>query len=218
MTKSHWLCESIFLHFYMNTSQSAVTPYAGLLTAVTDQESGTGFTEAAYSGYAREAVTFGNMQAGGNGRRIDNTGAVTFTQAGDGPTNVIAVGIFDAVSNGNLLNTIFLHPTKEPLVCVCEDTTADTFKHGAHGLANDDTVRLEAIPGSGGLPTGVDAATVYYVVNSATDNFQLSTSQGGGAAAITGAGEALVQPFATVTINTNDTPEFAANSLIIYED
>lgn len=218
MSKSHWLCERVFNHFYMNQSQSAVTPYAGLLTAVTDQESGTGYTEAAYSGYARQAVTFGNMQAGGGGRRIDNTSAVTFPQAGDGPTNVIAVGIFDAASNGNLLNTIFLHPTLEPLVCVLEDDATDTFKHGDHPFSNDDTVRIEAIPGSGGLPTGLSANTTYYVVNDATDTFQLSTSQGGGAAAVTGPGECLVHPFAAVTINTNDTPEFAANALIIYED
>jgi hypothetical protein len=218
MTKSHWLCESIFYHFYMNTSQSAVAPYAGLLTAVTDSESGTGFTEAAYTNYQREAVTFGNLAAANGGRKIDNTSAVTFQQAGSGPTDVIAVGIFDASSNGNLLNTIFLHPTKEPIVAVLEDSSTDTFKHGGHSLANDDTVRIEAIPGSGGIPGNMSENTTYYVVNTATNTFQLSTSQGGAAVDANAAGECIVAPFAAVTINQNDTPEFAANALVIYED
>jgi hypothetical protein len=46
----------------------------------------------------------------------------------------------------------------------------------AHLLGNGDPVRLQT---TGALPTGLTANTTYYVVNKATNTFQLATSRGG---------------------------------------
>ena len=53
----------------------------------------------------------------------------------------------------------------------------------AHGLSDGDTVILET---DGALPTGLSADTQYYVVNKATDTFQLSSTSGGSAINTTG--------------------------------
>lgn len=46
----------------------------------------------------------------------------------------------------------------------------------AHPLSNGDGIRLQT---TGALPTGLTANTTYYVINKATNTFQLSTSRGG---------------------------------------
>ncbi|KRE07455.1 hypothetical protein ASE63_22410 [Bosea sp. Root381] len=53
----------------------------------------------------------------------------------------------------------------------------------AHGLQNGDQVVLTT---SGALPTGMTAGTTYYVVNQATNTFQLATTPGGSAVTTTG--------------------------------
>ena len=81
---------------------SAYTPpaavYVGLYTvAPTDAAGG---TEVSGSGYAREVVTFGSAASGGT---IANTAAVAFTAAGGDFGDIVAIGVFDAASAGNLL-------------------------------------------------------------------------------------------------------------------
>jgi hypothetical protein len=53
----------------------------------------------------------------------------------------------------------------------------------AHGMNNGDQVVLTT---TGALPTGLSANTAYYLVNKATDTFQLATTQGGTAINTTG--------------------------------
>ncbi|MEO1063623.1 MAG: hypothetical protein AAFZ07_19580 [Actinomycetota bacterium] len=72
------------------------------------------------------------------------------------------------------------------------DGDTNTINLAAHGLSNDDRVVLEDHDG-GGLPTGLAEETFYYVVGATTDSFQVSTTQGGSAVAITGDGNAYVQ-------------------------
>lgn len=55
----------------------------------------------------------------------------------------------------------------------------------AHGLVNGDTVILTT---NNTLPTGYSADTVYYVVNKATDTFQVATAGGGSAVSISSDG------------------------------
>lgn len=61
------------------------------------------------------------------------------------------------------------------------DHTTETFTSSSHGLSNDDVVILTT---SGTLPAGLSTATKYYVINKTTNTFQLSTSSGGSAVAI----------------------------------
>lgn len=54
----------------------------------------------------------------------------------------------------------------------------------AHGFSNDDRVILST-PTGDNFPTGLDGITPYYVVNAATNDFEVSLTSGGAAVAIT---------------------------------
>tara|TARA_R110000803_G_scaffold209872_2_gene280270 strand:+ start:278 stop:670 length:393 start_codon:yes stop_codon:yes gene_type:complete len=93
--------EKLLLDWAMTTG-SATRPtawYVALYT-VAPSDSGGG-TEVSGSGYARQAVTFG--AAATPGGTTSNTGAVSYTASGGAFGTVVAIGIFDAVSSGNLL-------------------------------------------------------------------------------------------------------------------
>jgi hypothetical protein len=95
---SDYLENELLDHVFRNaalTSPSAV--YLALYTvAPTDAGGG---TEVSGSGYAREEITFGAASGGA----ISNTAAVEFTASGGNFGTVVAVGIFDASTSGNLL-------------------------------------------------------------------------------------------------------------------
>ena len=93
--------EKLLLDWAMTTG-SATRPtawYVALYT-VAPSDSGGG-TEVSGSGYARQSVTFD--AAATPGGTTSNTGAVSFTASGGAFGTVVAIGIFDAVSSGNLL-------------------------------------------------------------------------------------------------------------------
>src|SRR3954468_13362666 len=94
------------LNLYRGTTFTApAAVYAGLLTAVTDAEAGT-VTETTYGGYARQAIPCGAPGASLGGRQV-LASAITFPAKSDaGAATIVAVGIFDAVSAGNLLDVI----------------------------------------------------------------------------------------------------------------
>lgn len=78
--------------------------------------------------------------------------------------------------------------------------TTDTITSAGHGLSNGDVLLLTT---SDTLPAGLSADTPYYVINSATDTFQLSTTSGGSAVDITDTGTGTHKwhkPTATVTL------------------
>ena len=95
---SDYLEDAVLNHVFRNSAlTSPTTTYLALYTAApTDAGAGTQVTGA---GYARKAITFGAPSGGA----IANTSAVSFTAAGGNYGNVVAVGIFDAATAGNLL-------------------------------------------------------------------------------------------------------------------
>ncbi len=220
MSKSTFLTDNLLEYTYRNiTWTSPASVFASLYEVVTGLEAGTG-TETTYTGYARVAITFGAPGGGLGGRQISNTSAVTFGQKTDAPVDVmIAVGIHDASTGGNVLSFIFLDGGDPVIVIVnTSDLAGDTIQSAAHGFVNDDQVRLELVPGAAPIPTGLLEDTTYFVVGAAADNFQLSATMGGGAIDITAVGEILVMPLTPVTVNQNDTPEFATGALVVVED
>jgi len=79
--------------------------YMALFTiAPTDAGGG---TEAAYSGYARQAVSFSAPAS----QSIANSNALTYAAVTGAPVTVVALGIFDASTVGNLLAWVALTPT-----------------------------------------------------------------------------------------------------------
>ena len=93
--------EKLLLDWSM-TGGSATRPtawYVALYT-VAPSDSGGG-TEVSTGGYARKTVAFAAATSGAG--TTSNTGDVSWTASGDAFGTVVAIGIHDAVSGGNLL-------------------------------------------------------------------------------------------------------------------
>ncbi|MCU0909790.1 MAG: hypothetical protein MUE98_00150 [Rhodobacteraceae bacterium] len=95
---SDFLENELLDHVFRNSAYSSpAAVYLALYTAApTDAGGG---TQVSGAGYARQAITFGAASGGA----ISNTSAVSFTASGGSFGTVVAVGIFDAASGGNLL-------------------------------------------------------------------------------------------------------------------
>ena len=95
---SEYLENAVLNYVFRNTgTPTTATVYLALYTvAPTDAGGGTQVTG---GGYARQAITFGASSAGA----IANTSAVAFTASGAAYGTVVAVGVFDALTAGNLL-------------------------------------------------------------------------------------------------------------------
>lgn len=95
---SDYLEDAVLDHVFRNTALTSPTAvYLALYTAApTDAGGG---TEVSGSGYARQAITFGAADGGA----MANTAAVEFTASGGNFGAVVAVGVFDASTAGNLL-------------------------------------------------------------------------------------------------------------------
>lgn len=220
--RTTYLSDKVLNHVYRNTAMtSPVTVYAALLTAVTDAEAGT-VTETAYTGYARVAITFGAPAGNTGGRRIQNTGTITFGQKSDaGTVTVIAIGIYDALTVGNLLDVVFLDASAvTPFSVETTDTAGDTLTSVAHGMAANQQVRFEQTPAGGALPTGISENTTYFVIATGltADVFKISTTQGGAALDITASGMGIGMRLTPTVVNQNDTPQFAASALSLLDD
>jgi hypothetical protein len=220
--RTTYLSDKILNHVYRNTAMtSPTTVYASLLTAVTDAEAGT-ITETAYAGYARVAITFGAPAASVGGRRIQNSSSITFGQKTDAGTIVaMAVGIHDALTVGNLLDVCYLDASAvTPFEIETTDTAGDTLTSVAHGMAANQQVRFEQTPAGGSLPAGISENVTYFVIATGltADVFKISTTQGGGALDITASGMGVGMRLTPITINQNDTPQFAANALSVLDD
>lgn len=93
--------EKLLLDWLMTTG-SATRPtawYVGLFTAA-PSDSGGG-TEVSGNGYNRQSATFAAATSGAG--TTDNSAAVTFTASGGSWGTITHIGIFDALTTGNLL-------------------------------------------------------------------------------------------------------------------
>ena len=219
--RTDYLNKALLNAAYRNTTfTSPATVYAGLLTAVSAAKVGT-VTEVAYTGYARVSITFAAPVAGSGGWKIQNSGALTFVQnPGNGSQfTIVAVGIYDAASNGNLLDVVFLDGNT-PLLATTT-TLVSTLLHTApgHGMAANQQVRLEKAAGQA-LPGAFAEDTTYFVIATglSADQYELSASQGGGAITITSSGDYVLMRLTPVTVNVNDTPQFSVNALSLFDD
>ena len=138
--------------------------------------------------------------AGGNFFAMTISGAYTIDY-GDGTTTNYTSGStayyeFD-------YNDADLAGTDAPVTFT---SSTDTVNRTAHGYSDGMIVRFYNIV----TTTGLDQEQAYYVINAATDSFQVSLTEGGSAVALTNDGSATLLPYkiATVTI----TPQ-AANDL-----
>lgn len=97
--KTDYLEDAILNHVLRNTAYSSPTTiYVALFTTL-PADDGTGGVEVTGGSYARQSVTF----AAPSGGSVANSGAVTFPTATASWGTVLGMGLFDAVSGGNLL-------------------------------------------------------------------------------------------------------------------
>lgn len=134
----------------------------------------------------RQAITW-TTAAGGV---TDNNAQLTIPiNAG---TTAQTLAFYDASTSGNILGYWPIGSAGQILKGVATvDTIAnDTLLSRGHGLAADDRVMVWPVAGEA-LPTGLSAATLYWVraTGLTTDAFTLSTTQGGSAVDITALGE-----------------------------
>tara|TARA_R110000737_G_scaffold140102_1_gene170904 strand:+ start:137 stop:517 length:381 start_codon:yes stop_codon:yes gene_type:complete len=94
---SDYLEDAVLNYVFRNTgTPTSTNVYLGLFTVAPSDAGG---TEVSGAGYARQATAF-DVSSGG---AITNTASESFTAAGGTYGTVVAIGIFDAVTAGNLL-------------------------------------------------------------------------------------------------------------------
>ena len=193
---------------------AAWSPFASLLTSITDFRAGT-VTEASYTGYGtRPAISFGavaNTSPVG-GRQKANDALVTFPQNTGAAQDVIAFGVHTASTAGTLRAIGFLDA--DPPVLGVGNADDSIVAYG-HGLQTDQRVFVLAAPGAP-IPTGLSENTAYFVLSAGltADVFQLATTSGGAAVNITAGGAAMFMPYKAVSVATNDIPQFAVGALV----
>lgn len=91
--------------------------------------------------------------------------------------------------------------------------TDDKLDIISHGFSNDD--RIMVTSSSQDLPAGLDSATVYYIINATTNDFELSLTSGGSAIDITdnGTGTHTAKQVNVVTLSNDGEYESGKNIL-----
>jgi hypothetical protein len=189
---------------------SKPTSYVALFTVV-GTDAGTGFTEVSGGSYARVATAGSdwNAASGTAPSTISNANTITFPAATADWGTIIAWGLYDASSSGNLLCWDFMGAYNwYPFSCTSANPgvlTAIGMTSGS-SLANSDKVVLNTEYG-GTLPTGLSNLTLYTVAGLSSDTFNLSTTT-------SSTGDGLVRKVTQQIIPSGVTPSFAAGQLI----
>jgi hypothetical protein len=195
---------------FNNVALAVTTPFVSLHTADPGE---TGASEVAGGSYARQAGSFGAAASGD----VTNDAQIEFTNMpAVGGNGVVAFGIFDAVSAGNALWFDWLGNFQwQKFTVQSSDLVGNTITAPGHGLSNDQRVVFTAEFGGDTLPTGIVAGTLYWVINAATDTFEISTTQGGAEVDITAVGKGSFRRVDPKTVNGGDAFRFASGQLTI---
>ncbi len=153
------------------------------ISAHTTIPNSSGNSEVTGGSYARVSVSWGSAASGVR----SNSGILTIEIPA--ATTAAYLGYWSASSNGTFYG---YSPVNDSLLGFglvgSNGVSVDSLTSNGHGLTNGTRVAFTAVGGES-LPAGISAATLYYVVGTGTDTFQISTSLGGSAVNITGQGE-----------------------------
>lgn len=173
-TVSDYFGTAIGNHLLRN---QAFTPPTTIYLALHNGDPGrNGANEITGGSYARQTITLPAFSS-----RVSNwTGTLNFASMPNG--DVMAASLWDAATSGNNLMNGPLNGGSFTAVA-----STDVFTASSHGMANGDKVAF--CPDTNlTLPTGITAYTTYYVINTATNTFQISTTPGGSAVNLTADG------------------------------
>lgn len=182
----------------------AISAYLGLLTAVETP------TEPSGNGYVRVPIgsaQFGSAAASG---LVSNTAAITYAQATGNWGDIIGLGIWDAVTSGNLLRKTYA--VSGAWFTFTALASNDELAVPAHTFVNTDRVVVIDLPGSV-LPTGLTQGTLYYVVNMSGNILELSLTSGGAVINLTADGGGRIAKVIPTTVNTGSIPSFAIGTI-----
>lgn len=189
------------------TSGKAGFTHVGALSALTP-------TEISGGSYARQAVTWqaaGTPAAGQAG----NSGALAIPIPAAGVP--IALGLYDALTVGNLLGTLPYGSAGQPVSGVATiDAATDLFLSKAHGVTTDDRVYFSTVNGEA-IPTGISVTTLYFVLAAGltADVFQVSTTSAGAALNVTVSGECAFFKTVPNTFASAGNINLATNALLL---
>jgi hypothetical protein len=171
-----------------------------------------GDVEVSAAGYTRLAVTNNATNFPAASARTKFLATVqAFIAANPGVDwgTVEAIGFYTVSTAGTRQLKVDLGGAVQNFWALAAD---DVFRCAAHGYIAGQRVRVAALPNVS-LPTGIAAATDYYVVNPATDTFQLSLTSGGAVINFTGDGAGSVFAWRSKGISDGDILNFNANDL-----
>lgn len=124
--------------------------------------------------------------------------AISFTGSGSGTR----YGYKNPITSYQAYGALSGNPFASMLPRAATITIASpaTVTAAGHGLTNGKRVQFTT---SGALPTGILANTTYFVINAATDTFNLSATQGGAAMGTSGgqSGSQIVREVVSVTVS-----------------
>lgn len=209
---------------------AAPTAYVALFTTAPTDDTGTGAIEPPGGGYARVATTAGTSGTWGaastttDPTTITNNGtggaAITFPTATASWGNVVAFGLYDAATGGNLLAWDWLNKSGDSsgkwLPCTISSASPAVFDAPANGFLAGDSVVFTTVFG-GAAPTSSGGAlgsnNVSVVVSPATDTFTLTT--GGTAVNTTTTGNGMVRRIGSQSVPSGVQPSFASGTLVL---
>ena len=155
--------------------------WLALFTAV-GTDAGTGFTEVSTGSYARVLTQAANINAAGTTIpcTISNSGTLSFPASTGSWGNIIAWGIYDASTTGNLLYWDFLGadpwvPCTITLASPGVITAIGITANSTPTLANGAVVVFESTYG-GTLPVAITQYTQFTVAGLSSDTFNVSTN------------------------------------------
>ena len=154
------------------------------VAAITHASAMTDFSTTEASGVTRQAITWSAAAS----RAKANSGSLTIP-VGSGNT-VVGVGLYDAVSAGNLLGIAPIGTAAQIWGTANVAASTDIFTDlDGQTLATDDRVTFAAIEDLT-VPTGITAGTLYFVLATSltSTTFQVSTTSGGAALNVTADG------------------------------
>jgi hypothetical protein len=190
------------------------TAYVALFTAV-GTDAGTGFTEPSTGAYARVSTAAGdwNSASGSAPSLITNANAITFPTATANWGNIIAFGLYDAASAGNLLAWDYFGSFNWlPATVSAASPAVLTVK--AHGYTGGDLVEWSVEYG-GTTPTFSQSNFTgpLTVASPTTDTFTVTNGATAVNTSTTGGG--MVRKMTSQAINSGVQASFPASSLSI---
>lgn len=212
---SNYTADGILDHI---TGQAAIfaepTAYVALFTGV-GSDAGTGFTEVSGGSYARVATSSGtwNAASGTSPSSISNAVAINFPTATASWGTVIAWGLYDASTSGNLLAWDYLGNFNWNPVTVSL-ASPGVITEPAHGYSVADTV-VFSVEYGGSAPTfsASNFTGQLVIAHAATDTFDVTNAAT--AVNTSSSGSGTVRKITPQVISSGILPSFGIGALVI---